>query len=71
MKLAIHPSIKGKWTPSNGNFPYDGWTNIDASLSDIFQLITEDGYASYYLVTLEDHTTSYLSNYSWLILMKV
>ena len=46
MKLAIHPSIKGKWTSSNGNFPYDGWTNIDSSLSDIFQLITEDGYAS-------------------------
>lgn len=45
MKISIHPSIKGK--PSKDfKFPYDGWANIDASIEDIFALITEDGYAT-------------------------
>lgn len=59
MKLSIHNTIKGKpisiedstgykWMECNGvrvNLGY-GWTNIDANWSDIFELITQDGYAS-------------------------
>ena len=47
MKLAIHPQIKGKWKKdSTEKFPFNGWTNIDATIEDIFDLITVDGYAS-------------------------
>ena len=46
MKIAMHPMLKGKWTKEQGLFPADSWMNIEADLTDIFELITTDGYAT-------------------------
>jgi hypothetical protein len=52
MKLAIHPSCKGK--PQQKHNLAEGWQTIECSLEDAFELITCDGYASTAALT-SDH----------------